>query len=279
MQHDGRMRPLIAGLAGTALCGALVGCGSQGADSAVDGLPRASHQYHGPLSVERGRYGAAAEALDCPPAAGQRSRSDPYGDGATSGSVEGALDTAVSEGLFLFAPTDELRLAATTSDRALLVHESGGRILMALVFRNGPATEGAGGAGWYLEAAARCDFAEFPEEFAERAGYQLWRDDRGDPVPVTEVYSTPGSAHCEWQSMTFLVLDRERDMYVQDPLPALEKFLSGPYEVDVTLPDGARDLGVERDGRHLWLAADGSYAYVGTLEHLEAWPRIDTGCA
>lgn len=258
-----------------ALVGALSGCGSDG----VTGFDDASVEYDGPLYVAKGRYGAAGAAIDCPAAAGQNSRSDPYGGGVTSDSVEEALETAVSEGLFLFAPTSEVRLVATTTDRAMLVHEEGGRILMALVFRDGPGTEGAGGDGWYLESAARCDFAEFPEDFAEMAGYQLWRDEHGEPVPVTQVYSTPGSAHCDWESMTFLLLNRERDMFVSEPLPELENFIAGPYEVGVALPDDARDLGVERDGRHLWLGADGRYAYVGTREHLEAWPRIDTGCA
>ena len=260
------------------LAGGLTGCGSDEGATDVSGFTHASHDYKGPLYVEEGKYGAAGQALDCQPAVGQFAREKVYAEGATSDSVEAALETANSEGLFLFAPTDEVRLAKAESDRALLVHEVDGRILMALVFRNGPATEGAGGPGWYLEAAARCDFAEFPEAFAEEAGYRLWHDRDGRPVPVTRVYSAPGPEHCSWQSMEFLYLG-DRNAYVREPTPELRRFVAGPFETDVRLPADAEDTGYERGGQHLWLAADGSYVYVGSAARVEAWPRFDGACA
>lgn len=263
-------RPIAITL--VALVWALAGCGSDDGEGAVDGFPKASHEYDGPLFVDKGRYGAAAEALDCPVAAGQWSHA------ATSDSVREALETAVSEGLFLFAPTDEVRLAKAEENRALLTYEAEGRVLMALVFRDGPAPETSGGPGWYLESAARCDFAEFPEEFAERAGYRLWRDGEGRPAPVAKVYSAPGPQHCAWDSMEFLYVE-DRLAYVQDPVPELRRWVAGPYQDDVPVPGDAQDTGVERDGRHLWVSADRTYAYVGAARHAEAWPRFEAGCA
>lgn len=252
--------------------------GSDSSDPTVVDLPDAATPYDGPLYDDSGRYGAAGEALACTPAAGQFENADVYGGGATSDSVEQALETAVSEGLFLFAPTNEVRVAKAEGDRVMLTYEAADRILMALVFHDGPATEGAGGPGWYLEAAARCDFAEFPEAFAEKAGYQLWRDADGEPAPVSTLYSAPGPEHCSWNSMVFLYA-QDRHAYVREPTRELERFTAGPYHADIPLPDDASDTGYERDNRHLWLSADDNYVYVGSPRSVEAWPRFEAGCA
>jgi len=273
-----RLRTISTGVGLALLGGALLGCGSEDVAVDVSGFDDATTEYDGPLHVDAGRYGAAGEALHCRPVDGQVARAATYAEGATSDSPEQALETAVSEGLFLFAPTDELRLAKAEEDRVLLVHEDDGRILMALVLRDGPGTAGAGGDGWYLEAAARCDFSEFPEAFAEKAGYRLWRDRHGDPAPVSRIYSAPGPEHCDWQSMEFLFIGDEKDVFVHEPTRELGRFIGAPYREDVRLPADAVDTGYERDGRHAWLAADGRYAYVGTRAQVDAWPRFDAGC-
>ncbi len=267
-----------AGFGAVVLGAALLGCGSEDTAPHVSGFADASTEYDGPLYVDSGRYGAAGQALACDPAAGQFENADVYAEGATSDTVEEALETARSEGLFLFAPTDDLRVARTEDERVMLTYEADDRILMALVFRDGPATEGAGGPGWYLETSARCDFAEFPVAFAEKAGYQLWQDDDGEPAPVTKLYSALGPAHCSWDSMVFLYA-QDRHVYVREPTRELERFAAGPYHADIPLPDDAGDTGYEREGRHLWLSADDNYVYVGTPRSVEAWPRFETGCA
>ena len=267
-----------AAVAAIAVVMAVLAGETDSTDAAVVDLPDAATPYDGPLYVDSGRYGAAGEALACTPAAGQLENADVYAEGATSDSVEGALKTAVSEGLFLFAPTDDLRVARAEDERVMLTYEADDRILLALVFRDGPATEGAGGPGWYLEAAARCDFAEFPEAFAEKAGYQLWHDEAGEPAPVTKLYSAPGPEHCSWDSMVFLYA-QDRHAYVREPTRELERFTAGPYRADIPLPDDASDTGYEREGRHLWLSADDNYVYVGSPRSVEAWPLFEAGCA
>jgi hypothetical protein len=61
--------------------------------------------------------------------------------------------------------------------------------------------------------------------------------------------------------------------YLRNPLPEVERYLSGPYRVDVTLPADADATGYRRDGRSLWLSSDRRRAFVGTPASVEVWPR------
>ena len=151
------------------------------------------------------------------PVEGGAEPDEPFAEGATSDSVEGALETAYSEGLFISLPDVDLAAAKVEGDRVLLTFAPASRPVVALVFRDGPATEGAGGPGWYLESWARCDFADFPEQVAADFGYLLWRDAAGEPVPVRQVSSGPGAEHCGYDVMTFLYLRGGRDVYVRAP--------------------------------------------------------------
>jgi hypothetical protein len=265
--------------------GVAVWAGTNGPTDDAKGFPPAATSYDGPLSAP-GRYGAAGKAIDCvnPPTGSNRTE-DVYSQGATSDTPRGAVDTAYSEGLFLEMPRVDLAVAATEEDRQMLTYESSGRVLLALVVHNGPAASGTGGDGWYVETVARCDFAEFPAADRVIAGmvdYGIWTDEDGVPVPVTKVYSSPGPAHCSWESMTFLILDegtgRRSRSYIENPNKELRDYIAAPYLRNVPLPDDARDTGWQRNGRHLWLSTDGRYAYVGTVTSVDAWPRFDSGC-
>lgn len=244
------------------------------------GFDPATTSYDDPL-VAPGELGAAGRAIDCVhPPVGENRQTEFFSQGATSGSPRQAVETAYSEGLFISAPDVDLAVAASQPDRQLLTYEVDGTVLMALVVRDGPAAKNAGGPGWYLESWARCDFAEFPPETAATGltRYQAWSDADGAPVPVAEVYSAPGPEHCSWEGMTFLFIGDDRS-YVEDPEPDLRDVVAGPYRTGIPLPTGARDTDWERDGRHLWLSPGGSYAYVGSEESVDAWPRFESGCA
>lgn len=154
--------------------------------------------------------------------------------------------------------------------------------LAALIFRDGPATEGAGGEGWCLESWARCDFSEFPAEVAESYfGYQLWTGADGLPALTTEIVSFPGSEHCDWQSMTFLSLGEGKDetLFLRRPDEELRPFVATEFVDDMRLPDDAIATAYSRDGNRLWLSPAGDRVYVGRPGEVEAWPRFDTGCA
>lgn len=282
------MRRSAASLLPFAVAFAVAGCGeadvtnTQDADE-PDGQP-VDQRYDGPLYVshdeaEHSRAGAAGEVVDCDTwGTGGFSDVDVYQEGATADGSGQALEVARSEGIF--SGVDEgLRVAKEEENRVLYVFEVEGVVKQAVITRNGPATEGAGGAGWYVESWARCDYSEFPRSFTESLGLQIWTDADGRPVPTTVIQSRTGPEHCDWQSMTFLHLNDA--VYVRKPLASLDDFFAEPYQEHAELPADAVDTGYERDGEHLWLSPDEQRAYVGTESDVETWPRTvrRLGCA
>jgi hypothetical protein len=261
----------------------LAGCGTLSGASAS--LPTAEQQYDGPLYVANGRYGAAGQVVDCRngATAGGFERAEVYASGATSDSVADALETAYSEGMFLEVPKVDLAIAETEADRTLLTYaDPAGAVKVAVVFHDGPGSEGAGGDGWYRESWARCDLSEFPEQVAASYfGYQIWTGADGEPALTTEIVSFPGPEHCDWQDTTFLSLrDGSNDaaMYAEHPQAEIEQYMQGEYVADMPLPDDAVATPYSRDGRRLWLSPDDKYAYVGQPSSVEAWPRTQVGC-
>jgi hypothetical protein len=100
---------------------------------------------------------------------------------------------------------------------------------------------------------------------------------------VRDVVQYPGEEHCGWASVTFLELSEngtERH-YVRDPEgvirtePPPEPFATLP-----ALPEAAVWTGWHRKTAELWLASDGSAAYVGKGDDWERWPRTpaEVGC-
>ena len=256
----------------------LTGCGNAG-----PGEPAAT-AYDGPLylsaaAASHPRAGAAGDAVDCDTwGAGGFSRQAVYAEGATADSPQGALERARSEHGYDGVQVG-LLVAAQEKDRVLYVVEVEGEIKQAVIVHDGPATEGTGGPGWYVESWARCDLSELPRTYTDSIGVQVWTDAAGAPVPTRTVQSYPGSEHCAWTTMTFL--EAEDAVYVRDPLPELADFFATPYRADVALPDDAVATGYQRDGKRLWLSADGGQAFVGSPGSVEAWPRTvkPLGCA
>lgn len=265
-----------------ALCAPLVvaGCGDRVASA---GPSPAS--YDGPLQVSRDEAahpgaGAAGDVVDCLTwGDGGAHWAEVYGEGATAGSPEGALEVAASERGF-GGSTQGLVVAKEEGDRVLYVLEVDGVRKQAVIVRDGPATEGAGGPGWHVESWAHCDHSELPRSFTDSIGLTVWEDASGDPVPTSQVASWRGPEHCDWQSMTFLHLGEEA-RYVRHPAPGLGDWLAGPYRPSVPLPADAVDTGFATGGDRLWLSADGQVAYVGRGARVEAWPRAleDLACA
>lgn len=233
-------------------------------------------RYDGPLYVARDEAehpnaGAAGEVVDCGSwGAGGFSDVEVYDYGATADSPEQALEVARSEWIFS-GVQQGLRMAKREANRVLYVLEVAGVVKQAVIVREGPATEGAGGPGWYVESWAHCDYFELPRSFTDSLGLQIWTDTTGQRVPTTTIESRTGPEHCDWQSMTFL--DVADAVYVRDPLPSLSDYFAEPYQEHAYLPTDAIDTGYERDGEHLWLSADKQRAFVGTEDDVEVWPR------
>jgi hypothetical protein len=192
----------------------------------------------------------------------------PYYDGATTDLPEQAL---YEEGIRTGGAAEGLRVAKATDDRVLYVLEVDGTVKEAVIVHDGPAAEGAGGPGWYVESWAACNLAEFPRQYTDSIGLQVWTDASGTVVPTTKLEAWRGPQHCDWQSMTFLTLGKAT--YVRDPLPELHEYVAAAYRAHTALPADAADTGYEHDGQRLWLSADEQLAYVGTEHDVEAWPR------
>jgi hypothetical protein len=257
---------------------AISACGD---DSGTLGdLPRAAQQYDGPLLVAEGPYGAAGEVVECRhgPMAGGFESGEPYSGGATSDTAVEALETAWSEGMFLELPEVELAVAKEERRRVLLTYTADGAVRVAVVLRDGPATKGAGGDGWYRESWARCDFSELPDAVAEDYfGYQIWTGPDGEPALTSDIVSYPGPEHCDWQAMTFLTLGEKRT-YVRHAPPALRRWVVGEFVASMELPADAVATGYRRGDHRLWLSPSGDRAYVGRAGHVQAWPRSRLGC-
>ncbi|SDC07368.1 hypothetical protein [Nocardioides lianchengensis] len=249
-----------------------------------DGREQAARTYDGPLFVTRAEAthpeaGAAGDVVDCDTwGTGGFEDAEVYGEGATADSAEQALEWG-EHGPYGLDP-DDLRVAAETDDRVLYVVEADdGTPKQALVVHDGEGTEGAGGDGWYVESWAQCDPVELPA-YAEEIGLQVWTDADGRPVPKSGLEAWVGPEHCGWESMVFLYLGGRT--YVREPQRDLwADYFTEKYAAHVTVPADAVDTGFERDGDHLWLAADRSRAYVGARDDAELWPATvqDLGCA
>jgi hypothetical protein len=129
--------------------------------------------------------------------------------------------------------------------------------------------------GWGVSSYAACDPAEWPPETSDAVGIEVWTNPDGDRVPTSTIQSFRGAEHCGWQDTTFLWLGqdaRDGEFYGR-PSPDMRRFLLTTYADHVARPADARDTGFARDGRHLWVAADGSAAYlVGADGDAERWP-------
>ncbi|MBW9210167.1 hypothetical protein KV100_10900 [Mumia sp. zg.B21] len=223
--------------------------------------------YEGPLAVE-GRQGAAHQVVECDGTAeGGNGYPDEHDDGALSDDAEEALRTAFDERQ-LDGVRDGYRVVRADGPRTLFTFTADGRVRQAVIARDG---EASGEKGWYVESWARCDYAELPEDVAEAAGVQVWSDATGR-VSTRRITSYAGAEHCAWEHMTFLKLGKAE--YVREPDASLADFFAGPYASSVALPPDARDTGFRRGSDHLWLSADGAWAYVGSGERVERWPRV-----
>ena len=230
--------------------------------------------YAGPLYAEPhtgtriDRAGAAGAVVTCDTLGTDlgfnRGRSDDREAGATP---ESALLGWVDD-LTWSWPTAGWRLERRDGDRVLFTYPVDGVVKQAVVVHDG---ETVSGAGWYVESWAQCDLSELPRAVTDRAGVLIWTDSDGAPVPTSTVVSWPGPEHCDWQDSTVLGVGKAR--YWRRPPHYLADSLDGRYVAATPLPAGAEDTGFARGGEHLWLAADGHAAYVGSRRSVEVWPR------
>ncbi len=262
----------------------LAGCGTPG--PVVTGEP-VDDPYTGPLRLPVShagnasvveRSGTAGRALECDtkPYAGG---SGDYDSGLASaqGSASSALENYFAEEPYVQLPEEGYRIEREENGRVLFSYDVRGQTKVAFIAADG-IRDFNEHEGWGIETWAQCDPSEFPARVTDALGIQVWQDALGNRVPVTKIQSFQGPEHCNWQDITFLLLEGESGerQYLRDTKGELTDYLSTTFQAGGDLPRGAIDTGFERDGRRLWLHPDGTAAYLVANNKnpgdVERWP-------
>ncbi|WP_189186528.1 hypothetical protein [Streptomyces albiflavescens] len=277
-------------IAAAALVGlTVVGCDDGTRDDlVVEGTPPAT-PYSGALDVpvkETGDDGVRA-AMESSGAAGRALECDGeiyLGGGGDRWSREDGGSTP-EEGLNAYFDMDQpelpdhgYRVERREKDRVLFSYDVRGRTKVAVVV----AKDQPHRPGWGPETNASCDPSELPASFTD-SRYEIWTDRDGRRVPTTEVSSSAGAEHCDWESAHFLWLGQGKELrqYARDPHRVLgSEVLTAAYDQDARMPVGARDTGYRFHDWELWLTAGKSTAYIRTPDGVEAWPatKQQVGC-
>jgi hypothetical protein len=248
----------------------LAGCGSVVADRGRSATP----PYDGALDA-----GAALGALECDGETPYLRGEGVYDDGLATvqESSEAALDDYMSEsGLSFSMPSDGYAVEREQDGRVLFSYDVDGRTKVSMFAAYG-VRDWNGDEGWGVRVWAQCDPSELPPEVTDELNIGVWEDESGRRVPVTRIQSFQGAEHCSWTDITFLLVGREEkaDWYVRDTNGDFSGLLRTTYDNEATLPEGATDTGLRRDGRQLWIAPDQQAAYLVSLDDaqdVERWP-------
>jgi hypothetical protein len=285
-----RWSPLLASFVGLAL---LAGCGSDGSVEAggsgsEQGLlaedpsaPRVA-LFVQPVADDPDparRAGAAAGFLECELGIADGGWSQDFGPPPSGVDPPSALEAFVGDGLFL-VPGSGFVHAGSDDARRLFTYSFDGQVRAAVIVADASEVRLDADSGWVVETFASCDPAEFDPSLDGELGVDVWQDADGRRVPVSVVRSALGAEHCGWESVTFLTVEGVR--YVGDPDGVFSAdFEIADFDGDAELPADATDTGYSLDGRHIWLAADRSFAFVVEADRVEAWPSPGEpfGCA
>lgn len=220
---------------------------------------------------------AALRALDCTgkPAVG-RTVGNPLNDGLLEGgrTPEEGLAEFLTEPFRKAVPRTGYQPTAAGNGRILYTLPVGGRTRVAVVLAHDrdPATYAQ---GWAAASFAWCDPSEFPASSDGERLTQIWTDRSGTRMHTDRVVGYRGPEHCDWTSVTFVLLGGFRgQQYLRDPEGVLAQFVRGRYAVSAELPKGARDSGYRRDGAALWVSRNAAYLVTpGNVERLPAAKR------
>lgn len=284
------MRNGMAG--GLAAAVMLAGCGSGGEPSAASPpqsvvstpdprSPKAPHVRvedmdlydvpvaDSPSAAERGA--AASRFVECDNGISQGGWGPDFGTPEQGEPEPGsALSAFLADGLFAI-PDDGYAIAGRDEGRVLLTYAADDEEKVAvIVARADGQVELTADDGWVVETFAACDPAEFDPAADGDFINGVWNDRTGERALTSTITSMRGAEHCGWETVTFLVFDGRQ--YVRDPSGVFAAPTVQPYGANATLPETATDSGYRKDGRELWLSADGEVAYLVAPDVIEAWP-------
>jgi hypothetical protein len=219
-----------------------------------------------PAPYWAGDYVAAALQCDGPPA-------DFGSEGITEAAVGGrdpslALGRYLAEvkALGLVFPTEGFAEVEVLDSWALFGYVVGGRTRAAVAIQR--LTPGADGP-WFAAAVASCDPSEFDPATPLGTTITIWTDASGAAIPTTVVRE---QADCYNATQ----LEVNGRLFVWDPGDGAydPTMLEGTFETSPNLPATARDSGYRNAKRALFLAPDGSAAFVRNGKIVERWPHV-----
>jgi hypothetical protein len=272
---------LLVSVASMLVVVGLAACGSEGSDaddartaeaetgSALPVADLSATPIADDLDPAR-RAGAAANLVDCEHDLWQGGWSMDYGPLGSGPTPDDAI-AELAESHRAPSPSDGMVAVAQDQGRIAYTYEVNGRSRFAAVVADREEVPLDATDRWAVEVFASCDPAEFDPSADARSGYRIWVDADGARVPTSVLSETTGPEHCEWESVTFLTVDGAD--FVSDPRSVLtDAYVTAPLDEDAELPADAVDTGYHRESKHLWLAADGRFAFVVDGDSVQAWP-------
>lgn len=218
-------------------------------------------------------YAGPEVLLECQSGQGEFGQGWQPGDLETSPMSSGQQALAnLLDGVYRTAssfPETGFRLADSTADGEVYTYTDGGAIRAAVVTRS---AEADGSGPWRVTGVAACDPGELGADLPIGAVAGIWRDPTGAVVPSDVVSETADCYH----GRKLLVDGR---LYVWDPNPGPGEIydpaqLDGAIALPSQLPAGVHDTAYVSSGRHLFLARDGSAAYLVRSDRTEQWPHV-----
>lgn len=107
----------------------------------------------------------------------------------------------------------------------------------------------------------------------------------GRAVSDADLQMYAGPVHCEQDAALILSVSVPSDggdpavaggSFVRDPEGVMDDYTAATFDADAELPDDAVPTGYENAaGVALWLADDGSTAYLVDDDTVEAWPALE----
>jgi len=218
-------------------------------------------------------YAGAEVLLECRDGQGEFGKGWQPGDLGTSPMSSGqrALANLLDQAQATTSsfPTTGFRLADSTDDGELYTYTVDGSIRAVVVTRS---DEADGSGSWRVTSVAACEPGEMGPDLPIGAVAGVWRDPTGAVVPSDVVSET---ADCYRDRM----LRVNGRLFVWDPNFGPNQSYD-PTQLDATitddsqLPSDAIDTSYASSGRHLYLARDGSAAYLVRADRTEQWAHV-----
>lgn len=131
----------------------------------------------------------------------------------------------------------------------------------------------AGGDGpWYVDDLAACDPSELDPAIEPGVDFSAWRNATGalaDPATFREREDCYGGTQLTFEGRLYVWHPDHGLNSAYDPVR-----LDAPFGDDVELPADAVDTGYTGSGRALFLAADGTAAFMVRSDGVQRWPHV-----